>query len=42
MMAALRYTLISYMLHKYVIFDELKNHAGFNDVSLLALITQKG
>lgn len=30
------------MLHKYIIFDELKDHAGFNDVSLLALITQKG
>lgn len=29
------------MLHKYVIFDELKDHAGFNDVDLLALITQK-
>lgn len=30
------------MLHKYVIFDEFEDHAGFNDVSWMALITQKG
>ena len=29
------------MPHKQVIFDELKDHAGFSDAGLLALITQK-
>lgn len=30
------------MLHKDVIFGALKDHAGFNDVGLLGLITSKG